>query len=481
MANELLDRIKGQSDNLKKKIAARNVEYIEPSTIQERITGKVNRSPVEEIPLMMEGVEESNFGQEIPAVQEEQFVTDLIDTAIPQYTQEQEIPMAPPVDPTQVQVGIPQGQQVGQLQGQNAPYNPLDVGNIARGLQTGYSQRGMAIGDEAIESAIQNEKAAKLQSEYAIKEKQLFDEVTNGMQKRQEQRKIEGEELKKVLRAPMDLDPNQWWNSRTTGQKIMGYGAALLSGFGGQAINIMQSAIRDDIAAQKENYKTNRENAKGIYALGKDLGLGDAEIEKLGLFSGRRKLNETLKAEIMKTKSPLVKARGAKGIAENSIAMQKDFLSLAAAISKGKKEDKPEKLANEAVNKLELVSTFIGSTNRMINALKKGQWRKGIGSSQFKRAAREAGLDLGFYKSGANVADREAAVIDKILSGDLIMDWREVAKTLQRMNSSMSNFAYARMEAQNIDPATIDKLSSRYGFRDPQRKQRTPKKFDIVR
>lgn len=57
---------------------------------------------------------------------------------------------------------------------------------------------------------------------------------------------------KKVFADTAKIDPDRWWNSRTTGQKVMAGISQFLTGFAG-ARNVIQDAINTDIAAQKDN------------------------------------------------------------------------------------------------------------------------------------------------------------------------------------------------------------------------------------
>jgi len=73
-----------------------------------------------------------------------------------------------------------------------------------------------------------------------------------------------------------EVDPDRWWNSRDTGQKVAAFASAFLTGFAGRP-NVIQQMIEQDIDAQKNNLDRAERNKvramegqKGLVALARD-------------------------------------------------------------------------------------------------------------------------------------------------------------------------------------------------------------------
>jgi hypothetical protein len=126
--------------------------------------------------------------------------------------------------------------------------------------------------------------------------------------------------------AGQKIDPNRWWNSQSTGQKIALGLAAAFSGFsagihGGanQALELVQKHIADDVAAQQENF----DRQKGAVTA-KDQAFqyfydkvgGDKEAAaRLATSFGLEQAAKVAAAHVQETASPSAKAAGAKVIA----------------------------------------------------------------------------------------------------------------------------------------------------------------------
>jgi hypothetical protein len=126
--------------------------------------------------------------------------------------------------------------------------------------------------------------------------------------------------------AGQKIDPNRWWNSQSTGQKVALGLAAAFSGFsagihGGanQALELVQKHIADDVAAQQENF----DRQKGAVTA-KDQAFqyfydkvgGDKEAAaRLATSFGLEQAAKVAAAHVQETASPSAKAAGAKVIA----------------------------------------------------------------------------------------------------------------------------------------------------------------------
>lgn len=61
-----------------------------------------------------------------------------------------------------------------------------------------------------------------------------------------------------------EVDPDRWWNSRSTGQKIAAFASAFMTGFAGRP-NVIQQMIDRDISAQQFNLdRSDRQKSKAV-------------------------------------------------------------------------------------------------------------------------------------------------------------------------------------------------------------------------
>ena len=472
MANAVLEKARLISEGQKKAIAERHPKRYGP-TKQQIISGMRGETPVvEETPLMMEGIDEASYGQVSPGVEETPETTALIEGAVPELAQvqEQEIPLAPPL----VQTAAPQVEQLSEL-----PQLPAQETFESR-LESAYNQRGMGIAEENLALAEQQKQVADAQLSQANREKEANDIYAQGRQERLDSRKEDGKRLIKILQAPMQIDPDRWWNSRSTGQKLSAGIAALLSGFGGQAMSMMQNAIDRDISAQRENWKNKRESAQGIYALGKEMGLEEDAIDKFINISARRHIDLQAKAAIAKTNNPVIKARGKKLISNNSLLYLKDIASLRASQQKARAaaQQKQGKLGQEARKSIFLSSKTSGAIRRMKNSLRKGDWTRSTISNEFNVALREGTLLLGFMLSGANVAEREAGVIEKMLKGDITQSKKSLLAALTRWENAINGNIDLTLTTSGLSDNQVSSIKNSLGM-TPQKKR--PKTFKKLR
>jgi hypothetical protein len=144
-------------------------------------------------------------------------------------------------------------------------FRPAGAGQAMRELQKAKDMQAEAV--TAAASVAQQRAAA----EEAVVDTQLSAAREREIQAQQrEERKTRGmDEAETTVRQAMaqlttptgELDPNRWWNTRTTGGKVSAFVASFLSGFIGRADPIQQ-AIDQDIALQREGYERQRGAAK---------------------------------------------------------------------------------------------------------------------------------------------------------------------------------------------------------------------------
>lgn len=147
----------------------------------------------------------------------------------------------------------PTGVVSGAMKGSVPSFVPSGVSG--GGLSRAFNQQEAAVNESA---KIGAQKAAETSA--FLEQSQAEAEKRAAVQLQREQERaayVKSEEDK--LRALMDdtskqteqVDPNRWWSSRETGQKVLAGISAFLSGFGGGPDPIQQ-AIRDDIGLQRE-------------------------------------------------------------------------------------------------------------------------------------------------------------------------------------------------------------------------------------
>lgn len=149
-------------------------------------------------------------------------------------------------------------QQISAVQKPSAPspdQNPSLLSDFDKNLQTqeqgikeganaqsqGYQQTAQAIGENALQQKAQMDAYKVHADQLTAQNEQLFNDV-----------------------ASNKIDPNHFWNSKTTGGKIMASIGVLLGGIGGgangtnqnQALAALQNHIQQDIEAQKDNKST---------------------------------------------------------------------------------------------------------------------------------------------------------------------------------------------------------------------------------
>lgn len=467
MANAFEEaRLKSQGQ--KKAIQERHGVQGRQPTMRELVTGKYEAvQPETETPAMLEGVEGASYGQEMPIPEESQFVSEMIDGAIPQQQvtgQPIEIPYAREGETmadqaSMAQMEQPQPQQV-------AGINPLDPYQIGLDLRNAYAMKDLGIADEGLALAKANADQALLTENYARKQKEIDDQYLKARQERSQSRRERFNQYAKKMREVQEVDPNRWWNSRTTGQKISAGIAALLSGFGsGTGLKIVRQAISDDIAEQKRLFEEGKLREETIYSKAKELDLDEDATDAFVRASFGKMYENILKGKLQGTNNKVIKARIGKELANNRISLANDMLKLAQATAKQQKEVKPLKLDNEVRKDIFLTQKTLSSLERMKNALKKGDWTRSMLSNEFKRAMDEGTLLLGFKLSGANVAEREAGEIRKMLKGDITQSRDSILKGLNRWSEALGNNLGMAVEYSGATPEQVEILKNRLGIK----------------
>ena len=204
-------------------------------------------------------------------------------------------------------------------------------------------------------------------------------------------KRLEGEnkriaELEGVLgkqREAMDfinksaINPDRWWNSRTTGQKIsLGIGAAL-AGIGGGSnavLNMVNNAIENDISAQEKMFEMRGSQVKNYVSLANDLFKNKGAALDMARVFALENLNNMITARVSKTKSPIIRANALK--AKGMIKQKQAEFQMSAAekmASMKEKSGKEDKLGAEEKKRLDNVRESLQAIDGMFVALQQGQ------------------------------------------------------------------------------------------------------------
>jgi hypothetical protein len=150
-------------------------------------------------------------------------------------------------------------------------FSPAGAGQGERDLKEAYALQREAVAQSA---AVAEQQAAaeqaRLDAELEAEQARQAREAEAEQKRQQAMQRAEEEyatALKSMETPSGQLDPERWWNSRSTGQKILAVTSAFFSGFGGSTSPIFKF-IDEDIAAQRFNLER-ADEAKKARAAGK--------------------------------------------------------------------------------------------------------------------------------------------------------------------------------------------------------------------
>lgn len=186
-----------------------------------------------------------------------------------------------------------------------APALPDTYGAPLQQAQQGIDQEAQAQAG----LAQQKEKIAKDQINFATVQKDNYDRESKALNKERETLMSDYKSQK--------VDPNHFWESKTTGQKVQNTIGLLLSGFGGmQSVkmfsDMMDKQIENDISAQKD-------------AIGQKKSLLDENMRKFGDLKTAKDATRVMQADIVaaqldraiaQASSPMAKAKATQAKAE---------------------------------------------------------------------------------------------------------------------------------------------------------------------
>lgn len=317
----------------------------------------------------------------------------------------------------------------------------------------------------------------KAQVESAATEQQVRNNV---LQEQQEVLKTVDQARKDLLSPDATVDPQRWFHSRTTGQKLFAVLGSILGGFGAgltggsnQALNLVQQAIEDDIAAQKFDIEQRRarkrdafDTATTFYGLMRQKGLDEVEAthaaknlmmeqfeSQLDLIAAQKgaDMSEPALAE-MKAKLQIEK----QGLMEQmwqhraQTALQKQHLALQAreiaAKQQGKHGGKEPIRGSQAVefaNALEAISATrdLAKRSEAVKGLKGFLALPGTEAGNFRTQEPASLQTVGKPMEGKALTEGDVVRYDKMMP-----TWTDFAPTIDAKNETLQQSAARKYE-----------------------------------
>lgn len=358
-------------------------------------------------------------------------------------------------------VGLP---SAGLNQEQMSPYGYSDLKSKISDTEK------MALGglDEELKGVLGFEKAKNKQLQENInkigEQNAAKDKLENEYIQRNAQRAKDREaQVQKLSDAVKDLDkvkpdPNKWWASRSTGQKLsLGIGVFLagVGGSGNRVLDMMDQEIKRDVEAQKSLYEQKKDMIETDYKIMKER-YGDViPPEKLTYYMGLQKADRAVALQMMKSNNQMVKANGQRlqGIIKQKkaqvlksafgdmVALQGAYAE-AASSNQAKISGDESKRAAQGVNALK-------SIKKLMEMTEQGKWRHGtMATTNWDAELTKAVQAEGFMNSGANVPKDEVEGFKKGYTTFMSND-KETFQKLQEKAKEIASF---------INSFGIDKL-----------------------
>lgn len=329
-------------------------------------------------------------------------------------TQLQEAPQQPREQPRQISPSMLAGYQ---QQSQQPQRSPMADGTslMMRGFE---NQKQGAIMEQAAQANAAETEAMALRDAY----EETLDANSEATRQMEEvnQQVQEVKERAVALQSQMaekKIDPDRFWNSRTTGQKVMLGIGTFLSGYGGggnnQVLDMIDTAIQRDIAAQQENYERMGERANNMVSMMSSLYKPGFEAAKMARVMALENIKNKLAAKRATTKSQAHQAAIPKIIGQIEEEQGKEMNKVVMDRLKAKKDaQKKNKFGSEIARNVGLATDAIDAIKDMKSYVQKtggGMWDRIsiIGDNPYTAARTRYGLMVGFLNSGANVPEAE--------------------------------------------------------------------------
>lgn len=268
-----------------------------------------------------------------------------VQQSTPQLSQEpaREPSQEPTVDPNEFVMP----QQAG---GQDP--NPMDEAlkrqqGLVGGIQSGYDRQMEGVKD-----------AASAGAKKAIEEAAYLKTANDELEKLEAQRLAKEEERQKALDAEMNnlkstidevqnakVDPNRFWNSKSTGQKVMAGLGMILAGIGGgmtgrggnAALDVINNAIQNDIDAQKteiEKLKSIGSMKQNLYGMMRDRFGDERQAEAAAKAAYFQRVEMQLKEMATRYQAPEIQAKAEQALGQLQVMKNAAILQFEQAAGK---------------------------------------------------------------------------------------------------------------------------------------------------
>jgi hypothetical protein len=247
----------------------------------------------------------------------------------------------------------------------------------------GLKQKAQAFDDGLKEQVRQNAKIVEIQERTRVE--------------REKPMAIYNQMLSELMQPTKQIDPHRWWNSRSTGQKIMLALGALLTK--GGSVRMVQSAIDNDLATQQQEIQTEMGRKKAVLGAADNMigmirqqGADDVQAVQIYKAMSWDMVAKRLEMVAANTDSQTIKMKAEQNIAEanvkrNQVLTEMDKYSADLAIRKahlaneseaiaikrqkalggGGKPKKLERLKGPQVTKIAALQTALAKTEELEN------------------------------------------------------------------------------------------------------------------
>jgi hypothetical protein len=262
---------------------------------------------------------------------------------------------------------------------------PSFPGSAEMAQSSRMMQEGLAMGSAAEAQAADIEaanlaSAAEVQAEVDRNAREQLERLNNKVQEIGETAINLNSRLQELK-----VDPNRFWNSRSTGQKaLLILGAGMTSFGGGDGFGQVMSLVDRDIKLQQDEFDRMGGQVKNMVSIMSQLyGPG----EKAVLMSrswALENLKTQLEARMAATRSPQIRAQGVQAIAQIQ-AQQAEFMQRTAQLSLQTELQLEEsaKLGAELADKKSTLDQVDLSLNKLTESLGKTTFRRGFANNQF--------------------------------------------------------------------------------------------------
>lgn len=397
------------------------------------------RAPVDQrdIDLIIQTLQSARQGPSAPQMMQTQ---EQVNQRISPEQYEKENPVYNPMQPEAWNQANQMGQmpevqdQPGEVKGvgikdlgrqdSKATQKPVDPYALSKSyLGKAYKSGLEGIGDVVTQGAREEVETLGNLREKQREEKEVYGDYLADIESAEQKRDAVYSDIKAMSKQYLNgnIDPNKWWGSRTTAQKIaIGIGA-FLSGFGGSdaVIKMVENAIDRDIDAQEKNFKMTEGRAKNMYALADKLYGDRLDKAKIVKLTHLELIKNKLEANMAQAKTGSARSKMKSAISALQMEIFKGVKSLEdSALKANQQVRKEQKISVERANKIGLLKTAMDNLNVMARKVKlagKQTWTV-WGDNEFTNAMKWYTQHYTRALSGAAIKDEELAQMKDLVN-----------------------------------------------------------------